>query len=191
MRRGLSGREGAEETGIRRCAMRSLVVYESWFGNTRRLAEEIAAELRREGEVDIVSVDETLPLLVDVDLLVVGAPTHVHGISSGRSRVAAVEQQGGEGEAGIGVRGWIDALPNGAGGPRVAVFDTRANKPVLLVGSAARGIAKRLLRRGYTLAAEPESFFVHGTPGPLEEGELERASDWVRRLANEVMSPTA
>jgi len=170
--------------------MRSLVVYESWFGNTRRLAEEIAAALRREGEVDIVSVDETLPLLADVDLLVVGAPTHVHGISSGRSRAAAVEQ-GGEVEAGSGVRGWIDALPNGAGGPRAAVFDTRTNKPVLLVGSAARGIAKRLLRRGYTLAAEPESFFVHGTPGPLEEGELERASEWGRRLANEVMSPTA
>jgi hypothetical protein len=170
--------------------MRSLVVYESWFGNTRRLAEEIAAELRREGEVDIVSVDETLPALVDVDLLVVGAPTHVHGISSRRSRQGALDQ-GADGEVGIGVRGWIDALPNGAAGPRVAAFDTRANKPVLLVGSAARGIARRLREHGYRLAADPESFFVHGTSGPLEDGELERAAEWGRRLANEVMSPTA
>ncbi|MGZ4332881.1 MAG: flavodoxin family protein [Gaiellaceae bacterium] len=170
--------------------MRSLVVYESWFGNTRRLAEEIAVELRREGEVGIVSVDEALPPLEDVDLLVVGAPTHVHGVSSGRSREAALEQ-GGDGEVGIGVKGWIDALPNGADGPRVAAFDTRANKPVLLVGSAARGIARRLRAHGYRLAAEPESFFVDGTPGPLEDGELERAAAWGRRLANEVMSPTA
>lgn len=170
--------------------MRSLVVYESWFGNTRRLAEEIAAELRREGEVDVVSVDETLPPLEDVDLLVVGAPTHVHGLSSRRSRQGALDQ-GADGAVGIGVRGWIDALPNGVRGPRVAVFDTRANKPVLLVGSAARGIARRMREHGYRLVVGPESFFVDGTPGPLEDGELDRAAEWGKTLASEVMSPAA
>jgi hypothetical protein len=170
--------------------MRSLVVYESWFGNTRRIAEEIAAALAHEGQVDLVTVDEPLPPLADVDLLVVGGPTHVHGLSSKRSREGALTQ-GAHGEPGIGVRGWIDALPDGACGPRAAAFDTRANKPVLLVGSAARGIARRLRDRGYRLAIEPQSFFVEGTPGPLEEGELERASEWGRTLANEVMSPTA
>ena len=167
--------------------MRSLVVYESWFGNTRRIAEEIAASLAHEGQVDLVSVDEPLPSLEGVDLLVVGAPTHIHGLSSMRSREGALTQ-GAHGEPGIGVRGWIDALPGGAWGPRAAVFDTRANEPVLLVGSAARGMAHRLRRRGYTLAIEPESFFVHGTPGPLEEGELDRAAEWGKGLVNEVMS---
>jgi hypothetical protein len=170
--------------------MRSLVVYESWFGNTRRIAEEIAGALDGEGEVDVVSVEEPLPPLGDVDLLVVGAPTHVHGLSSRRSREGALEQ-GGHGEVGLGVRGWIGALPNGAHGPRVAAFDTRAHKPVLLVGSAARGIARRLREHGYVLAAEPESFFVDGTPGPLEEGELERAKEWGRTLASGVMTPAA
>jgi len=167
--------------------MRSLVVYESWFGNTRRIAEEIAASLAHEERVDLVSVDGPLPLLEHMDLLVVGAPTHIHGLSSKRSREGALTQ-GAHGEPGIGVRGWIDALPDGAWGPRAAVFDTRANKPVLLVGSAARGMAHRLRRRGYTLATEPESFFVHGTPGPLEEGELDRAAEWGTGLVNEVMS---
>jgi hypothetical protein len=170
--------------------MRSLVVYESWFGNTRRIAEEIAAALAHEGEVDLVKVDEALPPLDDVDLLVVGAPTHIHGLSSKRSREGALTQ-GAHGEPGIGVRGWIDALPDGAGGPRAAAFDTRAHMPALLVGSAARGIARRLRDHGYRLAIEPQSFFVKGTPGLLEEGELERASEWGRTLANEVMSPTA
>ena len=170
--------------------MRSLVVYESWFGNTRRIAEEIAAALAQEGEVDLVTVDEPLPSLEGVDLLVVGAPTHIHGLSSKRSREGAVDQ-GAAGEPGIGVRGWIDSLPNGVRGPRVAAFDTRANKPVLLVGSAARGISRRLRERGYLPAAKPQSFFVQGTPGPLEEGELERAADWGRTLGNEVLSPTA
>jgi len=170
--------------------MRSLVVYESWFGNTQHVAERIALALQEEGQVELRTVDDPVPPLEDVDLLVVGAPTHVHGLSGKRSREAALEQ-GGTGEIGIGVRGFIAGLPNGARGPRVAVFDTRANKPVLLVGSAARGIARRLREHGYRLAVEPESFFVEGTPGPLEKGELERAGEWGKKLANEVMSPAA
>jgi hypothetical protein len=166
--------------------MRSLVVYESWFGNTRRVAEEIGEALASEGEAEVVSLVEEPPALGGFDLLVVGAPTQVHGLSGRRSREAAVEQ-GGHGEPRIGVRDWIEALPNGAGGPRVAAFDTRANKPVLLVGSAARGIARRLRHRGYRLVAEPESFFVAGTPGPLEEGELERAAQWAASLARELV----
>jgi hypothetical protein len=170
--------------------MRSLLVYESWFGNTRRIAEEIAAALAHEGQVDLVTVDDPLPPLEDVDLLIVGAPTHIHGLSSKRSREGALTQ-GAHGEPGIGVRGWVDALPDGARGPRAAAFDTRARKPVLLVGSAARGIARRLRDHGYALAAEPQSFFVQGTPGPLDEGELDRASEWGRTLANGVMSAAA
>jgi len=170
--------------------MKSLVVYESWFGNTQQVAEKIAAALAPEGEVALVTVDEPLPPLEGVDLLVVGAPTHVHGLSSRRSREGAVEQ-GAPGAPGIGARGWIDALPNGARGPRAAAFDTRAHKSALLVGSAARGIARRMRKHGYALAAEPQSFFVQGMPGPLEEGELERAWEWGRTLANEVMSPAA
>ena len=165
--------------------MKSLVVYESWFGNTWRIAERVAAGLAEEGEVEVVSVDEPMPSLHRVDLLVLGAPTHVHGLSSVRSRRGAIEQHGGAGEPGIGARGWIAKLPL-CGGPRAAVFDTRPRKPELLVGSAAHGMARRLERRGYRTIAEPESFFVQGTPGPLEEGELERAEAWGKTLANEV-----
>ncbi len=168
--------------------MRSLVVYESWFGNTRRVAEKIAAALAPEGEVELVSADKSAPPLDEVDLLVVGGPTHVHGLSGQRSRDAAVEQGG---EPGAGIRDWIDRLPSSTGGPRAAAFDTRVNKPVFLVGSAARGISRRLRHHGYELVTEPQSFFVEGTPGPLEDGELERAWDWGRTLANEVLSPTA
>ena len=170
--------------------MRSLVVYESWFGNTQQIAERIALALQEEGEVQLLAVDDAVPPLEDVDLLVVGGPTHAHGLSGKRTRQAALDQ-GGFGEVGIGVRGFIADLPNGAHGPRVAAFDTRADKPVLLVGSAAKGIARRLREHGYRLAAEPESFFVDGTTGPLETGELERAGDWGKKLTNGVMSPAA
>src|SRR5512142_2782486 len=137
--------------------MKALVVYESWFGNTRRIAEEVAAALGEEGEVDVVSVDDPLPSLHGVDLIVLGAPTHVHGLSSNLSRKGAIDELGGGGEVGIGARGWIDALPLAAT-PHVAVFDTRAHKPALLVGSAAQGMARRLRKRGYRVLGEPESF---------------------------------
>jgi hypothetical protein len=164
--------------------MRSLVVYESWFGNTQHVAEKIALALQEEGEVKLLTVDDDVPPLDDVDLLVVGAPTHVHGVSGKRSREAALDQ-GGFGEAGRGVRGFIEELPNGVRGPHVAAFDTRAHKPVLLAGSAARGIARRLREHGHELAVEPESFFIEGTPGLLEKGELERAMEWGRSLRTE------
>jgi hypothetical protein len=165
--------------------MKSLVVYESWFGNTRLLAEKIASSLAEVGDVEVVSVDEPVPSLEDVDLVVLGAPTQVHGLSSARSRKAAIDQRGVAGESGIGARGWIEQLPEG-GGPRMALFDTRAHRSELLVGSAAHGMARRIRRRGYQLAGEPESFFVDGTEGPLEEGELERAWWWAWTVAREV-----
>lgn len=170
--------------------MRSVVVYESWFGNTKRLAEEIADVLAAEGEVDLLSVADPPPSLEHVDLLVLGAPTHVHGLSSPRSRHEAVQQRGRIGESGRGARDWIEALPL-AGAARVAVFDTRAHKPELLVGSAARRMARRIRKRGYRLAAEPESFFVTGTPGPLADGELERAKEWASSLTREVVGAAA
>lgn len=170
--------------------MRSLVVYESWFGNTRRIAEEIALVLSEAGDVECISVDATPPTLLHLDLLVVGAPTQVHGLSSSRSRLDAIDQLRDGGDAGIGMHGWIDRLPL-SGRARVAVFDTRAHKPELLTGSAAHRMARLLRRRGYRLVGDPESFFVGGTPGPLEEGELERAAEWGKTLANEVMSPAA
>jgi len=163
--------------------MKSLVVYESSFGNTQRIARTVADALSVEGEVTLLSVDEPLPSLAEFDLLVIGAPTHVHGLSSRRSRKGALDQQGRTGDVGMGARGWLERLPL-LGRPPVAVFDTRAHKPELLVGSAAHGIVHRLRRRGYRVVAEPESFFVDGTPGPLEDGELERAEEWGRTLAN-------
>ena len=170
--------------------MRSLVVYESWFGNTRRVAEEIADVLAVEGEVEVLSVDDPLPSLEGIDLIVLGAPTHVHGLSSGRSREAALEQGRQGGRPGIGIRGWIDQLPDDCG-VKIAVFDTRAQKPAWLVGSAAHGMARRLRRRGCPPVLEPQSFFVLGTPGPLEEGELERAKEWGRTLAHGVVPAAA
>jgi hypothetical protein len=162
--------------------MRAVVAYESWFGNTGALAEVVADELRAEHDVTLVSVDDPPPSLEGVDLVVVGAPTHVHGLSSKFSRRAALEQKGEEREPGRGARGWLAELPPGEG-RRAAAFDTRIDKPVVLVGSAGGTLARRLSRRGFALVAPAESFFVRDSEGPLGDGELARARAWARRVA--------
>lgn len=160
---------------------KAAVVYESWFGNTRLVAEAVARGLGEGHDVILCSVDDPPPVVDELDLLVVGGPTQVHGLSSVTSRKAALEQRGGEGDVGIGARGFVEGL-GPAGGVRAAAFDTRVNRPAALVGSAARGIAKRLERRGFLLVAEPTSFFVGGTPGPLADDEVNRAESWGRSL---------
>jgi len=49
-----------------------------------------------------------------------------------------------------------------------------------LFGYAAKPIADKLAKKGGTLIAQPEGFFVNGSEGPLKDNELERASTWVK-----------
>jgi len=160
--------------------MRVLVVYESMFGNTQEIAKAIAEGLTPHAQVALVEVRDaaTGDLALDVDLLVVGGPTHAMGLSRPGSRQSAVKQAtDGVVSRRTGLREWLAAVDVPRKLP-VAAFDTRFDKPPFLVGSAARGAAKRLRRSGCTLIAAPESFFVTATSGPLREGELERARRW-------------
>jgi hypothetical protein len=166
--------------------MKALVVYESMYGNTAAVGEAIAASLRSHGmEVGSGPISRFEPGDVSgVDLLVVGGPTHVHGMSSRGTRKAAVEDKANRYEAPTvapGLREWIPALPSGAG-RLAAAFDTRFDKPRLMTGSAAKGIARRLQHQGYRLVTEPESFFVT-TANELEEGQAEHAERWGAAVA--------
>ena len=71
--------------------MRALVVYESMYGNTHVVATNIAEGLHRTHEVTLVPVAEvTADLVARADLLVAGAPTHMHGLPSSASRRMAM-----------------------------------------------------------------------------------------------------
>ena len=164
--------------------MRTLVVFESAFGNTRKVAEAIADGLQQSGQVDVVEVGHATPTLVDsADLLVLGGPTHAFGMSRPSTREDAVRQGADPGSASHGgLREWLPALRDVSPAPAAAAFDTRVRKVRRLPGSAARGAAKELRRLGYRLTAEPESFYVEDVRGPLAQGELERARLWGNRL---------
>ena len=168
--------------------MNVVVIYESVYGNTRAIAEAIAEGL---GGADVVPVHEASEAseLDRTELLVVGGPTHVHGLATKRSRQMAVEALHEDGGAQVepgaleepGLRPWLRDLPR-ADRARAAAFDTRLEKSPWLTGAASRGIAKRMRASGYDVIAT-ESFLVEDSEGPLEEGELDRARRWGVELA--------
>jgi len=161
--------------------MRALIVVESSFGNTRAVADAVAAGLHQVLDVEVVDVADA-PSVPEspLDLLVVGGPTHAFGMSRPETRKDAARQAGTGGGEGIGVREWLAGAAPTTGA--AAAFDTRIDKK-WVPGSAARGIAKGLRALGATLVVPPEGFRVTGTPGPLATGELERARRWGERLA--------
>ena len=151
--------------------MKSLVVYESKFGDTAQVAGAIAEGLHDGGSVHLLAVQDVGAFDLDgIELLVVGGPTHAHGVS------AALGQ-------------WLTSLPREVVRDLpFAAFDTRYRMARLLSGSAARAIARRLERAGATVVMEPESFFVLASQGPLADGEIERATAWARGLAERCAS---
>jgi hypothetical protein len=180
--------------------VRALVVYESMYGNTHLVADAVGRGLAggagAGGEIDVsvVPVGEATPDRVAVaDLLVVGGPTHAHGMSRESTREAAVADAGkpdsglhldpdAEGE---GLRDWFDQLPRM--NVAAAAFDTRFDMAAVITGRASRGISKRLRRHGLREVVDPESFIVE-RGNTLGAGEEERAVGWGRTLRDAVRS---
>lgn len=170
-------------TDIRQIKAR--VVFESMFGNTQAVAEAVTAGLRLEGlEVVLTHVhDAPRPDDLDCDLLVVGAPTHAFSLSRASTRDDAVRQGAPASVAeGSGLREWLSSMGE-TRTPRVAAtFDTRVTKVRRIPKAASTRAAKLLSRHGYRLVSRPAGFLVTDTSGPLEEGELERATAWGRSV---------
>jgi menaquinone-dependent protoporphyrinogen IX oxidase len=143
-----------------------LVVYSTRFGNTERLARAIASALEETATVRVVEASAAEQVHGDgVDLLIVGAPTQVHGLL-------------------LGVRGFLRRLKDrGFSGRRAAAFDTRLAGELAKTGSAAAVIGRMLQRAGLTLIVAPESFLVADYKGPLADREEARAMTWARRIA--------
>jgi flavodoxin I len=141
--------------------MKAVVVYDSTYGNTEKVAqaigEAIAAEVRRVGQVNPAD-------LKGFDLVIIGSPT-----MGGRPTEA--------------IQGLLKAVGPGFKGANVAAFDTRlTSKWVRIFNYAAPRIAGSLKANGAVVLGSPEGFFVTGTKGPLKEGELERAAGWAKEI---------
>ncbi|MCB0910642.1 MAG: flavodoxin family protein [Propionibacteriaceae bacterium] len=168
--------------------MTALIVTESLFGNTLAIAEAIGggiAAVRGRGSVQVVHASRApAELPADVDLLVIGAPTHTLSMPNAGSRDDAARNGAPDPER-AGIREWIQAvrIPDGVD---VATFDTSIHTRIQL-GTAARAAARALRRRGTQTTVGP-SFWVTGMEGPLADGELARATRWGRELAERTVA---
>jgi flavodoxin len=151
--------------------MKALIVYDSVFGNTEKVAQSMAAALQASAlPVSQVATDK----LRGLDLLIVGSPTRSFRPTPAISQFLKA------------------LLKNHLAGIQVAAFDTRiwlntidsaAFRFIVDKGGyAASTMAKALTKEGGKLLAPPEGFLVTGEQGPLKEGELERAAAWARRF---------
>lgn len=154
--------------------MQALVIYDSAFGNTAKVAQTIAAALNN---TEARHVDDVNPAdLSGLDCVVVGAPTQKMNYTDG-------------------MRDFLERIPpGGLNGVQVAAFDTRISIPdvesrmsrfmarVFLHRYAAEPLAARLKEKGGVEVIAPAGFFVLDTEGPLKDGELERAAAWARQI---------
>jgi flavodoxin len=145
--------------------MKTLVVYDSVYGNTEKIARAIGGGIGDDAEV--LHAGDVSPLeLEGIDLIIVGAPTQ------GGRPAPAMKQ-------------FLDkATKDAVSGKSFAAFDTRISpKWVGIFGYAAGRIGKNLMKKGGNLVVDPEGFYVEGTEGPLKDGEEARAAAWGKEAA--------
>lgn len=152
--------------------MKTLIIYDSVYGNTATLAQAAALALEGEKIVRMVSEART-DNLADIDCLIIATPTHA-------------------GRASATIQAFIRSLPEGAlVNKRAAVFSTgikAQGKNIALrlllkiLGYAATPTLTLLLKKGALIAGEPLDLMVKGKQGPLLEGELEKVITWAKNL---------
>jgi len=164
--------------------MNAVVVYESHWGNTAAVAQAIAEGIGPTARA--LTTDEADDAaLADIDLLVVGAPVIAFGLSreSTRAQIAAGAEKAPTPPdvAHPPVRTWLGQLPRTPAA--CAAFETRIWwSPRGATGTIEAGLRKA----GCRVVARAERFIVAGAYGPMKGGELDRAREWGRALAQSV-----
>jgi flavodoxin len=143
--------------------MKALVVFDSTWGNTEKIAQAIASGIGGSAKACRVGTKEAKDYAA-VDLLVLGSP-----ILGGRPSPA--------------MQTYINGIPEAAARKlTIATFDTRLTaKFAKIFGYAAVRMADQLKTKGGDFRSS-EGFFVKGRSGPLADGEIERAAAWGKGL---------
>ncbi len=147
-----------------------LVVYDSYFGNTAKVAEAIGETLG----AAVKKVDQVEPTdLEGLKILLVGSPTRAFNPTPNTLK-------------------FLKDLKSQLNGVSGSVFDTRIpiegtdsgflRFMIRLFGYADTKLSKAFKNTGADLAIETQGFAVMDSEGPLADGELERAQEWVKPL---------
>jgi flavodoxin len=149
-----------------------IVVYESVYGNTKRVAEAIIEGINEvEGmEASLRELKEVDPQkILDYDVILVGSPNHIGGPTRG-------------------IKGFIDKLGKlRLEGKMFAVFDTYLGKDF---EKAVKKMEKRIEEKvpGLRRVAPGLSVRVQGIKGPIVDGELPKCREFGKMIAAQLKS---
>ncbi len=153
--------------------MKGIVIYDTSYGNTKRIAETIAETLKESGiEVDLFYVKDVKKLSAkDYDFLVLGSPTKFGTMSLAiRFFLGKVKSEE-----------WMNKP--------FAAFDTENPENIERAQaenkewSAAEKISEKLRDKKMNQLLPVLKAVVFGWKGPLKEGEIDRTKDYARELA--------
>ena len=148
--------------------MKGIVIYDSSYGNTKKIAEIITDTLKNFGiAVDLFYVKDVKKLSAQsYNFLVLGSPTKFGTMSF------AIKFFFGK----VKDKEWMNKP--------FAAFDTENPENMeKKEWSAAEKIAERLREKKLNQLLPILKVAVLGQKGPLQEGEVERAKDYARELA--------
>lgn len=153
--------------------MKVLIVYESFFGNTEKIAQAIKDGFGPDAQLaqaDQIKQEQ----LKELDLIIVGSPTRAFRPTEKTKK-------------------FLSDIPAGIlKGVKATAFDTGFSKDdtksgflrlmIKMFGYAGKPIATSLQKKGAEVITEPEEFWVTDIKGPLKEGEIERAKGWASKI---------
>jgi len=141
--------------------MEVLIIFDSNFGNTKKIADHIANKIGINASSKSVN-DFKESDLQGIKLLIVGSPINAwkptEKITRFLNRLKSLKLTGLKG----------------------AAFDTRVKS--FLSGNAAKKISRELENSGVNIIGSPIGFYVKGNEGPLLEGEFKKADDWIQLI---------
>jgi menaquinone-dependent protoporphyrinogen IX oxidase len=158
--------------------MKGIVVYDTTYGNTKKIAETIAETLKASGlGVDLFYVKDVKKLSAkDYDFLVLGSPTKFGTMSFTFKRFLGKVKD----------EEWVNKP--------FAAFDTENPENIERAQaenkewSAAEKISEKLRDKKMNQLLPVLKAVVFGQKGPLKEGEIDRTKDYARELAIKLKS---
>lgn len=148
--------------------IRAIVIYDSIFGNTEKIAKALARGLEKQGVcVDCRKVDKVEASdVIDYDFIAVGGPTHLAGVSKPMKKfLEKIDEADLRDKKGF-------------------CFDTRNHSRLNMfdLNSASKRIEKKMKKKKVNMIKQHESAIVEGREGPLEKGAETR----FERIGNEL-----
>ena len=164
--------------------MKTIVVYESLWGNTATIARAIAEGFGLEAQV-FSTAEATRDVVSGADLIVAGSPLFAFQLPTDKIRETirckAATFPTPPNLSHPSLRNWLETVPPGKG--HCAAFETRI---WWSPGGAIGTIQKTLQTVGYEPLMRGKRFRVAGMYGPLKAGEMDRAREWGALLARKM-----